>query len=167
MVNIHRRTPSTRVTGRRFGARFPSIICTGINKSARKYESIERSTWSKFTSHAEPKSSFLDNKLRLSQVFQYRDRQDHIQGFAFELWQHLFDSPVMKRESFNDCKSGAIWKSTPVPPFQIRLQRDQLARYPQPSSSTSRSWRFRRDRRIAPSESHTPSRSATVNPRCP
>ena len=40
----------------------------------------------------------LDDKLRLSQVFQHRDEHDDVHGFAFEVWQRLFDCGQMERE---------------------------------------------------------------------
>src|SRR6266436_2503979 len=33
----------------------------------------------------------LDDKLRLSQVFQYGDEHDDVHAFAFEVWQRLLD----------------------------------------------------------------------------
>ena len=37
----------------------------------------------------------LHDKLRFSQVFQYRDEHDDVHGFAFEFWQRLFDMLIM------------------------------------------------------------------------
>src|SRR5919106_2955498 len=40
----------------------------------------------------------LDDKLRLSQVFQHRDEHDDVHGFAFEVWQGFFDRALMECE---------------------------------------------------------------------
>jgi len=53
-------------------------------------------------------------------MFQHRDKHDDVRSFAFEVWQRLFDCPLIEREFLQCLQLGrAILKSTPIPRFNF------------------------------------------------
>ena len=68
----------------------------------------------------------LDDKLRLSQVFQHRDEHDNVHGFALEVWQRLFDCPLMEREFLQRLQLRRDLKIHSDASLQFWFQGDQL-----------------------------------------
>src|SRR4029453_4561423 len=68
----------------------------------------------------------LEDKLRLSEMFQHRDEHDYVQGFAFEVWQRLFDCPLMEREFLQRLQLRRDLKIHSDASLQFWFQGDQL-----------------------------------------